>query len=386
MVGCDRHGGAVWAAACAPGPPPRAAAVRLAAPPAARRPPSRHPARAPRGRATCVDAAPALRPARGRLARPPPQPGGPRPAVRARAGLADRGHEGGRRAGAPPRHRPQARPRGRRRGQGGEGRRRRGPRRLPSRPRLTPRPPPRLAPRGARGLGGRARRPHGLPTRRPPCGPHEALRLPPSLHGLAHRRPRAAAPLTHALERVALVLVDGRERPTAPGRTRHRVRAGLGITAGGVGRRDGRCAPRGRPARDVVPRCATASRPLRRAPTGFEAAAPRRRRRETGPPGIPGHARASHPGAPVLPPHRVQHARGESDAEDGPLVRPGTRLLWLSGCTDRARRVAHRRRSAQGRVHFITTTHENSSVLLAISVFLAYTIAFNISEVTRDIW
>jgi len=32
-----------------------------------------------------------------------------------------------------------------------------------------------------------------------------------------------------------------------------------------------------------------------------------------------------------------------------------TRLLWLNGFTDRALIVAHRSRSAQGRVHFITT-------------------------------
>jgi enamine deaminase RidA (YjgF/YER057c/UK114 family) len=32
-----------------------------------------------------------------------------------------------------------------------------------------------------------------------------------------------------------------------------------------------------------------------------------------------------------------------------------TRLLWLHGCTDCALIVAHRSRSAQGRVHFITT-------------------------------
>src|SRR6266849_6796647 len=37
------------------------------------------------------------------------------------------------------------------------------------------------------------------------------------------------------------------------------------------------------------------------------------------------------------------------------LVLHGTRLLWLYGFTDRELIVAHRSRSAQGRVHFITT-------------------------------
>jgi hypothetical protein len=37
------------------------------------------------------------------------------------------------------------------------------------------------------------------------------------------------------------------------------------------------------------------------------------------------------------------------------LVLHGTRLLWLYGFTNRELIVAHRSRSAQGRVHFITT-------------------------------
>jgi hypothetical protein len=37
------------------------------------------------------------------------------------------------------------------------------------------------------------------------------------------------------------------------------------------------------------------------------------------------------------------------------LVFHWTRLLWLNRFTDRERIVAHRSRSAQGRVHFITT-------------------------------
>ncbi len=59
--------------------------------------------------------------------------------------------------------------------------------------------------------------------------------------------------------------------------------------------------------------------------------------------------------APVIHPHQVKHALGDIDPEDVHLVLHWTRLLWLYGFTDRARIVAHRSRSAQGRVHCITT-------------------------------
>jgi hypothetical protein len=68
-----------------------------------------------------------------------------------------------------------------------------------------------------------------------------------------------------------------------------------------------------------------------------------------------GQTLAIHDVAPVIHPHCVQHALGDSDPEDVPLVLQGTRLLWLNGFTALERIVAHCRRAAQGRVHFITT-------------------------------
>ena len=70
---------------------------------------------------------------------------------------------------------------------------------------------------------------------------------------------------------------------------------------------------------------------------------------------MPGQALAIHDVAPVIHPHRVQHALCDIDPEDVQLVLHGTRLLWLHGFTDRALIVAYYSRSAQGRVHFITT-------------------------------
>jgi len=51
----------------------------------------------------------------------------------------------------------------------------------------------------------------------------------------------------------------------------------------------------------------------------------------------------------------MKYALGDIDSEDVHLLFHWTRLLWLKGFTDRERIVAHCRRSAQGRVHFITT-------------------------------
>ena len=68
---------------------------------------------------------------------------------------------------------------------------------------------------------------------------------------------------------------------------------------------------------------------------------------------MPGQALAIHDVAPLIHAHRVKHALGDIDSEDVHLLLHGTRLLWLYGFTDRALIVAHRSRSAQGRVHFI---------------------------------
>ena len=66
-----------------------------------------HQALAQRGIAAFADAEQALLPARGMLAWHQPQPGGKLPAVREHAGIADRGHKGGRRSGANARNRHQ---------------------------------------------------------------------------------------------------------------------------------------------------------------------------------------------------------------------------------------------------------------------------------------
>ena len=92
-----------------------------------------------------------------------------------------------------------------------------------------------------------------------------------------------------------------------------------------------------------------------RATTGFDADEHWRQLREKGHQVVPGHALAIDDFAPVIHPHRVQHALCAIDPEDVHLVLHWTRLLWLYGFTGRERIVAHRSRSAQGRVHFITT-------------------------------
>src|SRR5262249_35892845 len=106
---------------------------------------------------------------------------------------------------------------------------------------------------------------------------------------------------------------------------------------------------------DFVPMCAKAARPIMRATAGFDADEHRRQLRDTGHQVMPGQALAIHDVAPVIHPHRVKHALCDIDSEDVHLVLHGTRLLWLYRFTDRALIVAHRRRSAQERVHFITT-------------------------------
>ena len=50
-----------------------------------------------------------------------------------------------------------------------------------------------------------------------------------------------------------------------------------------------------------------------------------------------------------------KHALCDIDPEDVHLLLHGTRLLWLNGFIDLELIVAHCNRSAQGRVHFITT-------------------------------
>src|SRR5215510_9899320 len=70
---------------------------------------------------------------------------------------------------------------------------------------------------------------------------------------------------------------------------------------------------------------------------------------------MPGQALAQDDLAPLIHAHRVKHALCNVDSEYAHLWFHWTRLLWLYGFTDRALIVAHCSRSAQGRVHFITT-------------------------------
>ena len=72
--------------------------------------------------------------------------------------------------------------------------------------------------------------------------------------------------------------------------------------------------------------------------------------------------------APVIHPHRVKHALCDIDPEYAHLLFHWTRLLWLNGFTDRELIVAHRSRSAQGRVHFITTSLPVPSELMGAAV------------------
>src|SRR2546427_6949742 len=53
--------------------------------------------------------------------------------------------------------------------------------------------------------------------------------------------------------------------------------------------------------------------------------------------------------------HEVKHLLCNVDADDAQLLLHGTRLLWLNGFTGLELIVAHRSRSAQERVHFMTT-------------------------------
>src|SRR5713226_243844 len=72
---------------------------------------------------------------------------------------------------------------------------------------------------------------------------------------------------------------------------------------------------------------------------------------------MPRQALAKHDLPRVIHPHRVKHVLCEIDPEDGHLLLHGTHLLWLNGFPNLLELiVAHCRRSAQGRVHFITTT------------------------------
>jgi len=96
------------------------------------------------------------------------------------------------------------------------------------------------------------------------------------------------------------------------------------------------------------------------AATGFDADAYWGQLRDKGYEVMAGQTLAIHDVAPVVHPHCVKHALCDIDPEDVHFVLHGTRLLWLNGFTALELIVAHCRRSAQGRVHFITTSQNSS--------------------------
>jgi len=109
----------------------------------------------------------------------------------------------------------------------------------------------------------------------------------------------------------------------------------------------------GRHELDFVAMCTEASSPVMRAATSFHPDEHGGQLRDKGHPGTPRHALAKHDLARVVHPHCMKHALCAIDPEDIHLLLHEARLLWLSGFTALAPIVAHCRRSAQGRVHFI---------------------------------
>src|SRR6266568_1860076 len=178
---------------------------------------------------------------------------------------------------------------------------------------------------------------HGLTKLRHPFGHHNAILVHQPVHFIHQGRPLAYEPLAHAMERLDILLSDVLDRHKAHGRTRHRFRDGLGITAVVFVRLDVWLDKLRSHELHLVAIRAEASRPIMRATTGFDADEHGGQLRDTGHQVMPGHALCN-----VDPEyaHRWFH---------------WTRLLWLYGFTDRELIVAHRSRSAQGRVHFITT-------------------------------
>src|SRR5207253_7202936 len=107
----------------------------------------------------------------------------------------------------------------------------------------------------------------------------------------------------------------------------------------------------------LVAMLAEASRPVMRAATGFHADEHWRQLRQKGYQVMAGQALTQDDLSPLIHTHPVKHALCNIYAEYSHLWFHWTRLLWLHGFTDLELIVAHCRRSAQGRVHFITTSH-----------------------------
>src|SRR6266851_1578775 len=171
------------------------------------------------------------------------------------------------------------------------------------------------------------------------------------------RPPLAHEPLAHAIEGLDVLLVDVLDRHKTHSGPRHRFRDALGIAAVVFVRLDIRLHELGCHELHLVAMLAEASRPVMRTATGFYADEYRGQLRQKGHQVMPGQALAQDDLASLIHSHRVKHALCNVDPEYAHLWFHWTRLLWLHGCTDLALIVAHRSRSAQGRVHFITTRH-----------------------------
>src|SRR5262249_49059126 len=350
-----RHRRPVFATALDQWPNPLASSVCFTSHPADRCPRPMHQELAEIAVAAFADAEQAFLPPGGMLARHQPQPGGKLPAVLERTRIADRGHQGRRREGANAGNRHEALTLGMRRGQGGEFLLIIGQLLLQSRKLLHQFPKHLLAQRCELVLFGHELLHHGLTKLRHPFGHHDAILMHQSMHFIDQSRPFADAPLTHAMERLDILLVDVLDRHKAHGRTRHRFRDGLGITAVVFVRLDIRLHELGRHELHLVAMFAEAARPVVRAATGFHADAYWRQLRQKGHQVMPGQALAQDDLSPLIHSHRVKHALCNVDPEYAHLWFHWTRLLWLYGFTDRELIVAHGRRSAQGRAHFITT-------------------------------
>src|SRR6266567_1505731 len=157
------------------------------------------------------------------------------------------------------------------------------------------------------------------------------------------------------MERLHVLLIDVLGRHKAHGRTRHRFRDRFGIAAVVFIRLDVRLDELRCHELHLVAIRMEASCPVMRAATGFYADEYQGQLRDKGHQVMPRQALAKHDLARVIHAYCVKHALGDIDPEDVHLLLHWTRLLWLNGFPDLELIVAHYSRSAQGRVHFITT-------------------------------
>src|SRR5215471_13237842 len=173
------------------------------------------------------------------------------------------------------------------------------------------------------------------------------------VHFVDQGRPLADQPLTHPVQRLDILLVDLLDGHKAHRRPRHRFRDRLGVTHIILVRLDKGLDELGCQELDCVAMLAEAPSPVMRPAAGFQADEYWRQLRYKGHQVMPRQALAQDDLAPLIHSHRVKHALCNVDPKYAHRWFHETRLLWLYGCTDCALIVAHRSRSAQGRVHFI---------------------------------